>query len=165
MKAVSVDNDTQLGPAMAALNERQRQFVYAMFEPGRNYSDAARAAGYTDEGGIRVQAHRLAHNPKVQAAMREEAENLIGGVLPLAHASMVDILKNPAHQDHAKMIKHAQALAGITPTQRVEVHHKSDAASLRADLLAAIEHLKSLDTSTPTPKAITSTPVDEWSTP
>jgi phage terminase small subunit len=66
----------EYGPAMQALNERQRAFVMALIEfPGISLSEAARRAGYidTDTGAIRVRAHYCAHNPAVQAAMREEA--------------------------------------------------------------------------------------------
>lgn len=147
MKEIAVITG-ELGPAMRALNGRQRAFVHAMFDLGTeaNYTAAARQAGYPDdaEGYIRVQAHRLAHSDKVQAAMREEAERRCAGLLPMAHAGMAAIVKNPAHQDHFKAIKHAQALAGLAPTQKHEVTHKTDTASLKADLLAAMDLLKSV---------------------
>lgn len=137
-----------LGPAMMALNERQRAFVVAMFDLGANatYADAARRAGYADngKGAIRVQAHNLAHNDKVQAALREEAERMAGTLLPIAHKMMADLVKNPASPDHFKAIKHAQALAGVSPTVKHEVVHKHDAASLRADLAAAMDLLRSV---------------------
>ncbi len=137
-----------LGPAMAALNPRQRAFVVAMFDLGADatYADAARRAGYPDDGGtsIRVQAHRLAHSDRVQAAFREEAEKMAAGLLPLAHKMMADIARNPAHPDHFKAVKHAQALAGVSPTQKHEVVHKHDAAGLKADLLAAMDLLRSV---------------------
>lgn len=71
-----MSDDPEYGPAMAALNDRQRAFVMALIEfPGITLSDAARRAGYVDAdtGAIRVRAHYCAHNPAVQAAMREEA--------------------------------------------------------------------------------------------
>lgn len=60
---------------MAALNERQRLFVMAMIEvPGCSNAAAARAAGYSDHlEAAKVRGHYLAHNPAVQAAIREEA--------------------------------------------------------------------------------------------
>ena len=63
------------GPAMAALNEKQRKFVMAMIEfPGITQADAARRAGYSDVAeGAKVRGHYCAHNPAVQAAIREEA--------------------------------------------------------------------------------------------
>ena len=133
---------------MRALNERQRAFVEAMFDLGANatYVEAARRAGYPDDGGssIRVQAHRLAHSDKVQAAFREEAERRVTALLPTAHGGIQAILANPSHPDHFKAIKHTQALAGFSPTQKHEVVHKHDAASLKADLLAAMDLLRSV---------------------
>jgi hypothetical protein len=149
MKTLTVPNSTEtVGPAMQALNERQRAFVAAMFDIGVNatYTDAARRAGYPDDGGgsIRVQAHRLAHSDKIQAAFREEAERRVTALLPTAHGGIAAILANPSHPDHFKAIKHTQALAGFAPTQKHEVVHKHDAASLKADLLAAMDLLRSV---------------------
>lgn len=140
--------DSTLGPAMLALNERQRAFIVAMFDlgAGATYAEAARRAGYPDNGGsaIRVQAHMLAHSEKVQAAFREEAERRVVALLPIAHGGMSAILANPSHPDHFKALKHTQGLAGFSPTQKHEVVHKHDAASLKADLLAAMDLLKSV---------------------
>lgn len=142
-KELTVSNEA-LGPAMAALSAQQRAFVVAMFDMGATYADAARKAGYADTGGIRVQAHRLAHNEKVQAAFREEAERRATGLLPIAHTMMAQIVANPSHPDHFKAIRHSQALAGVSPTQKHEVIHRTDTASLKADLLAAMDLLKSI---------------------
>ncbi len=148
LASAAIANESDLGPAMRALNPRQRAFVDAMFVLGTDatYADAARAAGYESDtaNALRVQAHRLAHSDKVQAAMREEAERRCAGLLPIAHAGMATILTSPQHPDHFKAIKHAQALAGVAPTQKHEVVHKHDAASLKADLLAAMDLLKSV---------------------
>jgi hypothetical protein len=67
--------DQDFGPAMRALNERQRGFVMGMIEvPGCSYAAAARRAGYSDtKEGAKVRGHHLAHNPAVQDAIREEA--------------------------------------------------------------------------------------------
>ncbi len=167
-----IDQDTQLGPAMAALNERQRLFVIALFElgPKGNATEAAIRAGYTDNGTnyICVQASRLMASPKVQEAIREEAATQVGAALPYAQRGMMQILRDPAHQDHAKMIKHVQALGGLNPTQKHEVVHKTDAASLRADLMAAIEHLRAVGGHTidvtPAKVAITDQ-TDDWRAP
>ncbi len=63
---------------MQALTELQRGFVMAMIEfPGISFGNAARRAGYSDPGPhsskLRVNGHYCAHNPAVQAAIREEA--------------------------------------------------------------------------------------------
>lgn len=69
----------ECGPAMAVLNERQRAFVRAYIALGRNgYQDnslAAKEAGYTgSDEHLRVQGHRLSHDPRVMAAILEEAK-------------------------------------------------------------------------------------------
>lgn len=146
MKTISLITP-QLGPAMLALNERQRAFVDAMFAMGAHatYYGAAVKAGYTGSREyLDVQAHRLAHSEKVQTAFREEAERRVVALLPIAHGGMSAILANPSHPDHFKALKHTQGLAGFSPTQKHEVVHKHDAASLKADLLAAMDLLKSM---------------------
>ncbi len=157
-KQITVISDN-LGPAMSALNERQRAFVVAMFDlgPKGTYAEAARQAGYPDNdtGYIRLAAHRMAHNEKVQAALREEAGRRATGLLPLANAMMHNIMSDPAHPDHLKALKHMQAIGGLQPVAKIEVVHKNDAASLKADLLAAIDLLKSVS-----PATIDVTPVE-----
>lgn len=68
-------DDREYGPAMQALNERQRAFVMAMIEvPGCSHAAAARRAGYSDHlDAAKVRGHYCAHHPAVQAAIREEA--------------------------------------------------------------------------------------------
>jgi hypothetical protein len=73
--ALFMERDLEFGPAMSALNERQRAFVLAMVEvPGCSHAEAARRAGYSDHlEGAKVRGHYCAHNPAVQEAIREEA--------------------------------------------------------------------------------------------
>ncbi len=70
--------DRHLGPAMRALSERQRLYVVACMDMGcwKDHARGARIAGYEGKhpGYARLQGFRLAHNPKVQAAMLEEAK-------------------------------------------------------------------------------------------
>ncbi len=74
----------EIGPAMEALTPMRRAFVRAVIEMGRNgienASEAARTAGYSDGGagtGIRVVAHNLMHDARVQAALLEEARKKV----------------------------------------------------------------------------------------
>ena len=90
---------TSFGPAMRACNERQRAFVYNLLEFGDdNFTRAARVAGYSDPGvdstTIRVTASRLAHDPKIQAAMQEEAKRRLHGGTILAASTLVGLAKN-----------------------------------------------------------------------
>jgi hypothetical protein len=124
-----------MGPAMSSLNKRQRGFVDAMFTVGISCAKAARAAGYSD-------ADFLMRNPKVVAAIREEA--LRRPLLPACHKALEKIVRNPEHKDHFAAIKYAQGLAGVVPTVKTEVVVKMDPASLKTELAAAIELLQSV---------------------
>ncbi len=89
-------SEDDFGPAMAALNERQRAFVMAMIEyPGITQGKAAEIAGYTPSGSpgaLRVHGHYCAHNPAVQAAMREEAGKRLASTSLMAANVLMQIL-------------------------------------------------------------------------
>ena len=117
---------------MAALNDRQRAFVGAMLEtggqPGR-HSEAARRAGY--EGSpdvVKVAAHRLAHNPKIQAAIREEAERRVHSGAILGASVLVEIAADPQHKDRFKAATRLLDMAGliVTTQHKVTVEHTGD---------------------------------------
>jgi hypothetical protein len=74
-KASVPDPDEEtLGPAMRALTPAQRRFAMAavMFPLAKDWQ-IAKAAGYSDfsHGSLRVNAHRLFHDEKVLAAIKE----------------------------------------------------------------------------------------------
>jgi phage terminase small subunit len=73
------EDETEYGPGMRALTLRQRKFVLAMAaDPFANQTQWARAAGFREGGqsynSLKVAGHRLAHDPKVQAACAEVAK-------------------------------------------------------------------------------------------
>lgn len=77
-----VEVDAELGPAMSSLNDRQRAFVRAFIALGQNgFQDnglAAKEAGYSGSPEtLRVAGHRLSHDPRVQAAIMEEARKRV----------------------------------------------------------------------------------------
>lgn len=98
---VPVPDEDQLGPAMLLLNPMQRAFVIAMVETG---GDSARAAatmaGYANSNG--QSSMRLSHNPKVQAAIKEEAEARVRGGLLLGASVLQEIARDPMHKDRLK---------------------------------------------------------------
>jgi hypothetical protein len=124
-----------MGPAMAALKKRQRGFVDAMFTVGISRAKAARVAGYAE-------ADFLMRNPKVVAAIREEALRRYGPLLPACHKALETIVRDPESKDHFAAIKHTQAITGVVPTDKTEV--VVETASLKAELTAAIELLQSV---------------------
>src|SRR4051812_48603737 len=118
----------KLGPAMAALNPRQRGFVIAfctMAEP--DATNAARAAGYVDNGktGIRVLGHRLLHSENVRQAILEFARNMVGteGLMVGLQAIMA-VARNPQAKDHAKAALALMNRGGLHEVvERHNTHH------------------------------------------
>lgn len=122
-----MSEDQEFGPAMAALNERQRAFVMALIEfPGISFSDAARRAGYldADTGAIRVRAHYCAHNPAVQAALREEAGKRLNSSSLTAASVLMELLTD-TEVDPKDRIKAAGMLldrSGFGAAQTINVN-------------------------------------------
>jgi phage terminase small subunit len=89
-----VANDAEFGPAMAALNERQRRFVIAMIEhPGCTQGKAAELAGYSTSSDVylRKTGHALAHDERILAAINEEAGKRMRSAAILAAGVLIDI--------------------------------------------------------------------------
>lgn len=110
------------GPAMKALSEPQRAFVNALIETGaEDYTRAAAMAGYGGtEGSRRVSACKLMQNPKVLAAMREEADRRIHGSVLLATAALEEIVRDKQHKDRFKAADRLLERAGLI----VETSHR-----------------------------------------
>lgn len=95
--ALEVPDDAQLGPAMLALNPRQRAFVIAMCEvPMGTQEQWAHAAGYggASADSCRTIGHRLAHDERILAAVDEEARRRFrsGGILAVSR--VMDLVKS-----------------------------------------------------------------------
>lgn len=87
--------DGELGPAMKALNERQQLFVLACLNMGSrvDHTRAVKIAGYQGtKNSYKVQAHRLAHDAKVQAAILEEAGKRIQAGTIAASGLLVEVI-------------------------------------------------------------------------
>lgn len=113
------------GPAMRDLNEQQRKFVeMAMLHPLAKDWQIAKAAGYShrSHGALRVTAHRLFHNPKVLAAIKELTDGEIRGSGLLALAAMKTIARTMNHKDQLKAAVTLAGLAGHTVEQRINVN-------------------------------------------
>lgn len=85
-----------LGPAMLALDARQRRFVIGWIQTrGQNGARVARAAGYSDKlEAAKVRAHHLLHNQKIQKALHEEAGRRLDGAAALAVVVLEHNLSN-----------------------------------------------------------------------
>jgi hypothetical protein len=92
---------------MSALaDDRRRVFCWLMASGIETPVAAARAAGYADNtGGIRVTSHRLMHDPRVLDAIQEATGVALQGLAPLAVRRAKDILDDPKHPAHARIIE------------------------------------------------------------
>ncbi len=90
---------SSLGPAMRVLTERQQLFVVACLDMGcaTNHTQAARIAGYVDGDALKVTAHRLAHHPKIQAALLEEAKKRIQAGTVAATSLLIEVVGDAEH--------------------------------------------------------------------
>jgi phage terminase small subunit len=116
-----------LGPKMAALNERQRNFVHAILtrKPGRGAAtEAYKLAGYRARWPNK-EAHSLLRNPKVIDAINEEAKKVVRGAgLAEAIVALQNMVRDPSHRDHARAV--ATILDRTDPvvtTQKIDVRH------------------------------------------
>jgi hypothetical protein len=82
-----------LGPAMRALNERQRLFVCALAYFGGDQCEAYRAAGYqvTNDNSAQAASSRLANNMMVVEAIKEEALRRLDSASLLAVSTLVEL--------------------------------------------------------------------------
>lgn len=102
--ANQIDHPRNFGPAMRALNPAQQRFVIAMLELGStNYSRAALVAGYKPGDGLRVTAHRLAHDEKVLRALQEESRRRLQASAPMAVSELVKMAEGGTLDEKLKL--------------------------------------------------------------
>lgn len=143
-------DDEEYGPAMQALNERQRKFVLAMLTiPGCSHARAAREAGYSDvKEGAKVRGHYAAHNPRVQEAIREEARRRLDGLSVIAANVMMDAMLDPKVPTKDKL-KAASAVldrTGFAAVQKFEVHKTDNSGKAIMDRIRALSEKLGVDT-------------------
>ena len=117
----------ELGPKMQACSPRERLFVWAFLEQGcQDAADAARKAGCSDPGppssAIRVRGHELRHRPRVIEAMQEVARMYFGGLLLPAVLAAEDMITNPKHPDHAKMVQAVLGAQGLGERKGIDLN-------------------------------------------
>jgi phage terminase small subunit len=121
-----MDDDQDYGPAMSALNDRQRAFVMAMIEfPGITQAKAAEIAGYRNSpGGMKVQGHSCAHNAGVQAAIREVAGARLNSNSLLAADVLVEIARDEgaSRKDRLKAAGMLLDRTGFAAEQTINVN-------------------------------------------
>ena len=86
---------------MLDLTDKQQKFVVALLETaGENETRAAMMAGYG--AGYHTRADELSRNPKILAAIREEADKRLRSGAVLAASKLIEIVKNNTHKDQLK---------------------------------------------------------------
>jgi hypothetical protein len=148
LPATRRNDEPRMGPAMAALpRESWREFVRQLFfqQPGHgNHTRALRAVpslckGRQDPKYHRQAAYRLMQDPRIQAAVAEEAANFIRMTGPSAAQMLNRLVLDPQHRDHARGI--AMILDRVAP---IETRHVVDVRHHRTLDEEAIEALKTL---------------------
>ena len=117
----------QVGPAMAALTEKQRRYVIALFEAPKSHGAltfAAKRAGYgtatSSRQSLSQMAHALNADPKVQAAIAEVSQQYITVLGPHAVRALKKLLDDPKARDHGRAlgIRHGSRVAGAVDVRR-----------------------------------------------
>lgn len=124
-----ITDTTGLGKAMIALNPQQRAFVFAYVETGgQDATRAALMAGYsmTNDNARRVTAHRLAHDPRVQAAIKEVADARLRQGAILGAEVLIAIAGDPTHKDRMKAAVELLNRSGLLVTPTVNHVHRSE---------------------------------------
>lgn len=144
-------NDRSFGPAMSACTDQERRFVIALLETGaRDATKAAAMAGYgadtygkgegkSQNGTSKIAAYRLSHRPRVQAAIREEADKRIRAGAILGASVVMEIAMNPLHKDQYKAAVELMNRSGLI----VETKHTVEVTDNRTTngLLARVHEL------------------------
>lgn len=120
------DNRESDGPAMSCLTDQQHLFVQVLTttvgkggqpDPQR----AGVAAGYTKQS-----AYNLMRNPRILAAVREEAAKRLQMGALIGVNVMLEIASSTTHKDQFSAAKHLAKLNGFVEVQKVEVEHRSE---------------------------------------
>lgn len=120
---LDVPRDYQLGPAMAKLNERQQAFVMGLIQLG-NQGRAYVAAGYPEDptGG---NPSKLAHDPKVQDAIKEVGQKMLNAGSVQAVKFLLDTVdcESAERKDRIKAAEMIMNRSGLhaTTEHKVEV--------------------------------------------
>lgn len=139
---------------MQALSPKQRAFCLAyVTQTNASASEAARLAGYMDNGGggsVRVTGYRLAHNPKVLAAIREVVVARVSSNLPVYINALDRVAANDMHKDQVRAIDMLLNRGGLpditernvnvsvtltTAQKNAEIRRMAEELGLDADML------------------------------
>lgn len=129
--------ELELGPAMRALNDKQRQFVLNYVIAAGNTTQAAQLSGYgTTKDSSYQTGHRLLQDAKIKAAIKEDAERRLNNGAGIAAAGLMKIgLESTDEKNRIKALQTVLALAGINPIARHEhIHVHQTATAIEAEI-------------------------------
>ncbi len=143
----------QFGPKMAALSEKRRALVEALFAddaPAMGsglMSFAAKRAGYgTATSGARslkTIASRIIHDDAVQDAIREHSHRILRAIPPEAIRALKKLIADPSHRDHMRAI--AAVIDRTDPLQTLHTvkveDHRPPSPEITAKVLERIDEL------------------------
>ena len=141
------------GPAMAALSEKRRAFVVALYDedaPRKGeglFTYAAQLAGYgtptSSKKSLGVIAGRIAHDDRVQAAIVEYSHRVMRAIPPEAIRALKELIRDPKHKDHARGI--AMVLDRADPLQSLHtVKVEDNRAPTEKATLKVLERINEL---------------------
>lgn len=125
---VGLLDGVELGPKMRALsNEKQQLFVWHyVTQLDGSASKAAIAAGYaTNEkwpGQVRKRACLLMHDRRIMDAIKELAEQALGGLLIPSLKATKALIENPDHPGHTRAVLSALSRLGFGERQALDVN-------------------------------------------
>jgi phage terminase small subunit len=135
---VEVPPEEDLGPAMLACTPKQRRFVLELRNGAAGYGSevrAVRAAGYSGtDASLRVEAHRLLHNDKVQDALREVGHRIIRAASFQSIRNTIEIANDLKHRDCLRA-----NLALMDRGFPIETHHTIEVKRTPDQILIASE--------------------------
>ncbi len=130
--------DPRLSMELQALPERWQAFVVALVETGCTVAEAAKRAGYGSAG-------KLAHDPRIQAAIHAESIRRVGTHVPLALSVLVEVASNRAGKA-ADRVRAAEAIldrGGMArlSEQKITVTHQLSEAEQDQEILSLAREL------------------------
>lgn len=131
------------GPCMSVLTPMQRKFVEVLYEkPGISQQHAVELAGYRGKyEAMKKMGSRLMRNPMVLDAIKECGETTLRGKLPKTVHAIDNIINDPAHRGHVKVLTGVLDRTGLHAISETKttVTHTIDRTDLLAKIAALIE--------------------------
>lgn len=143
-------DEAGLGPKMLALTPLMRRFVLAalQFPTGKDWQ-IAKAAGCsaTSNGYLRRTAHRMFHDERVIAAMREEADKRLRSSALLGVSVLAKIARTEGHKDQLKAAEALLNRVGFheISEQRVSVEHTDKGGKALVEQVRRLANALGLD--------------------